>query len=302
VLPVSPGEGDDVWFDASRRREVPLRVRWPAGTAPCALILYSHGLGGSRTGGDVWGRAWQAAGMAVVHVQHPGSDTEVLREGTRALFAAATGEQLVARVADMRFVVDEVLRRGRETGVWSRVRTDAIGAAGHSFGAQTTQALAGQRYAASFATLADLRLRAFIALSPMVGRNDASSESQQFGAITRPFLCLTGSLDGDPLGSNRTAADRARVYDGLPPGQRALLWLEGADHMTFGGNGQMRLTARRGPLARADGAIEAEPRHHALIAQATAHWWRWRLLGDAAAQAALNPPQGLGPKDRWAMD
>lgn len=294
-------DGDDIWQDEGRRRAVPIRMRWPAGHAPCALVIYSHGLGGSREGGDVWGRAWQAAGIAVLHVQHAGSDSAVLRDGSRALAAAATGEQLLARVGDMRFVVDEALRRAREGGAWARVRADAIGAAGHSFGAQTTQAVAGQRYAGVAVVMADPRLRAFIALSPAPARNDATNLSEQFGAISRPFLAITGSLDGDPLGRTITAERRARVYDGLPQGQRALLWIEGADHITFGGNGAQRLTARTGPLARPRGIVAAEPALHATVAQITAAWWRWRLLGDVAAQAALRAPQGLGPKDRWSM-
>ncbi len=298
-------EGDDIWLDASRRREIPVRMRWPDGSAPCGLVIYSHGLGGNREGGDVWGRAWQDAGIAVLHLQHAGSDTAALRDGPRALAAAANAEQLFARVTDMRFALDEALRRGREGGAWARVRGDAIGAAGHSFGAQTTQALAGQRYAAAGPALAEPRFAAFIALSPSPGRKNPASLAEQFGAITRPFLALTGSLDGDPLDKSVEAITpqrRASVYDGLPPGRRALLWLDGADHMTFGGgNGTRRLTARQGPLARADGAAQAEPRHRALVAQITAAWWRWRLLGDTAAQAALNPPQGLQIRDRWSM-
>jgi hypothetical protein len=88
---------DDIaWEDRAHARSLPLRMRWPGGDAPCGLVVYSHGLGGSREGGDAWGQAWAGAGMAVLHVQHPGSDAEVLRHGMRALRAAASAEQLVA--------------------------------------------------------------------------------------------------------------------------------------------------------------------------------------------------------------
>ena len=138
---------DERWSDSARARSLPLRIRWPDGNAACALVLHSHGLCGSRDGGDAWGRAWREAGFAVVHVQHPGSDSEVLRGGLLALRAAASADPLIARVADMRFVLGEILRRaGTGDGPWLRVRADAIGASGHSFGAQTVQALAGKRY------------------------------------------------------------------------------------------------------------------------------------------------------------
>jgi len=301
------GAVDETWHDAARQRDVPLRWRWPEGGEPCALIVHSHGLGGSRDGGDVWGEAWQAAGFAVVHVQHPGSDTEALRAGLRALRSAASAEQLLARVADMRFVLDEVERRQREgRGPWSRVRLDALGASGHSFGAQTVQALAGKRFAVRAPDLTDSRYRAFIAFSPSPGRGDPQTLQQQFGAIARPILLVTGTLDGDPLpglGGGETSADkRAAVYDGVPSGKRALLLLDGADHMTFSGNAAQRLTARRGPLKREPIAAEHENEHHALVARVTTLWWRARLLGDAAALAALRTPEGMGAGDRWRMD
>jgi predicted dienelactone hydrolase len=292
---------DESWRDARRERELPLRLRWPDGEALCALVVHSHGLGGNRNGGDAWGEAWQRAGLAVLHLQHPGSDTEVLRRGMLALRAAASAEQLRERVADMRFVVDEINRRAqqREPG-WSRVRVDALGASGHSFGAVTVQALAGQRFPVATPHSAEPRFKAFIAFSPSLGQGIAAS--QAFAGVTRPFLAVTGSHDSDALGRGLSGADRARVYDALPSGQRALLWLEGADHMSFAGNAAQRLRARFGPLQREPQASEMEAQHHERIAALSSLWWRARLLGDAVASAALVAPAGLGPGDRWRQD
>jgi predicted dienelactone hydrolase len=297
-LPARAAIVDDSWVDTRRDRQLPLRVRWPDGDAPCALVVYSHGLGGNRNGADVWGEAWREAGFAVVHIQHPGSDTEVLRSGMAALRRAASAEQLRERVVDVQFVVDEIERRTRaQQPGWGRVRADALGMSGHSFGAHTVQALAGQRYPVPASGAADPRFKAFIAFSPSPGqRVDA------FANVTRPFLAITGANDGDPLRHAITGADRARVYDGLPPGRRALLWLAGADHMTFAGNGEQRLRARFGPLKRERGAAEAEPRHHQLVAAVSTLWWRAQLLGDAAASAALRAASGLGEGDRWRQD
>ena len=95
---------------------------------------------------------------------------------------------------------------------------------------------------------------------------------------------------------------RLAVYEGLPSGQRALLWLDGADHMTFGGNAEQRIGARRGLFHRDPAVAEREPAQHALVAEVTSLWWRSRLLGDAAATNALRAPPGLGPNDRWRSD
>lgn len=301
----TPGDPwlDDRWHDAARSRTLPVRLRWPEGQGPCALVVHSHGLGGNREGGDAWGRAWRDAGFAVLHLQHPGSDTDTARQGLRALRGAASAEQLSARAADMRFVLDELERRARAgTGPWSRVRLDAIGASGHSFGAQTVLAVAGKRYPVRAPNFVEARFRAFIAFSPSLGRHDRQAPGQQFGAIERPMLLLTGSLDGDPLNHAFSGEDRARVYDGLPAGRgtRALLWLDGADHTTFGGG--RPLAARRGLRERETQAVALEGTHQALIARTSTLWWRAHLLGDAAAVAALRAPQGLAAGDRWRMD
>lgn len=290
---------DTVWIDGARARGLPLRLRWPAGSAPCGLVLHSHGLGGSREGGDAWGSAWQTAGLAVIHLQHPGSDSEVLRGGRRALREAATPGQLAARAADMRFVLDQVERRARAgEGPFARVRLDAIGACGHSFGARTVQVLAGERPAGASGPTAmeELRFKAFVALSPSPGRWPSATS---FAAVTRPFLCVTGSLDQNPLGEEKTGEHRLAVYEGLPSGRRALLWLDGADHMTFGGNAQRRIGARSGLFRRAPEVAAQEDGHHAIVARVTTAWWRAQLLGDAGA---LREAPALRPGDLWRSD
>jgi predicted dienelactone hydrolase len=310
ALPAAASVEDIAWTDAARSRTLPLRVRWPAGDAPCALVLHSHGLGGNREGGDVWGQAWRAAGIAVIHVQHPGSDTDALRRGgADALREATRPEQLVARVADLHFVIDEALRRAAAgESPWRRVRADAIGLSGHSFGAGTVQAAAGKRYGVATPGFAESRAKAFIAFSPAPDRQQRQTLQEQFGAIERPFLVVTGSHDGDPLpwrrGKASTPEVRASVYDGLPSGRRALLWLQDADHMTFGGNGQVRLAARRGPLQREPEAMAQEPTHHERVARVTTLWWRAHLQSDASAAAALRNASGLGlgMQDRWQVD
>lgn len=295
------------WSDARRQRNLPLRLRLPAGTEPVALVLFSHGLGGSVAAGTRWARAWSQAGIATLHLQHPGSDTEVLRQGLSALRAAADAVQLQARCEDVRFVLDEIARR-QAVGepALQRLRLDAVGMAGHSFGAHTTLALAGQDYGPGVgAAMRDARPRAFAAFSPSPGRRDAGAASRSFGGITRPMLCLTGSLDGDPLSLAPGSQDRAgqgawrrAVYDALPPGAKAELWLEAADHMSFGGQDWRpggAFVRRTAEATRAQA-----PRHDALIESTSTAWWRAHLLGDTIAREALmRPPSGLGPQDEW---
>lgn len=297
-----PAASEGRFSDGARSRALPWLLRLPdaaAFPAPWPVVLHSHGLGGSRDGGALWGSAWAQAGIAVLHLQHPGSDTETLRGGLSALRSAANAEQLLARVRDVVFVLDELARRSAAgEPPWSRLRPSAVGLSGHSFGAVTTQAVAGQRFAGA-RSLDEPRLRAFAAFSPSPPR-DGVSLQQAFGAISRPFLCLTGSNDDDPFHHFDGGPARAKVYEGLPAGKRALLWLDGADHMCFGG-GRPASLPKRELLARPAVAREREAAHQALAARITAQWWRWHLLGDETARAALEQPQGLGPGDRWSL-
>jgi hypothetical protein len=299
---------DETWVDPARRRELPVRLRWPAGDGPCGLVIHSHGLGGSRAGGAVWGAAWQAAGLAVLHLQHPGSDSSIWQAGLRGARQAAGADQYLERIADAHFAIDELLRRRSQGGAWSRLRADAIGLSGHSFGARLTQAVAGERpprggRSAALARVADSRPRAFIAFSPGFNERDGLDEASvttRFGAISRPFLAVTGTADDAMLVGDASNAARRAVYRGLPPGQKAQLVLAGADHMTFGGGtGVAEVRGGGRWLRRGPQAAALEPQHHRVVAAISADWWRWQLLGDAGARERLRAPEGLAIGDLW---
>jgi predicted dienelactone hydrolase len=167
---------DGTLNDRFRRRTLPVRVRMPAvsGSGPVPVILFSHGLGGSIDGGTAWGAAWAKAGFAVIHVQHPGSDRAIwidqpTPEARReALKAGAAPRQLLARIADIRFVVNLVgTSQSIGTCSFSGLDPKRIGGAGHSFGAHTMLAVAGERYQVMGMThsFPEPRLKAFIVLS-----------------------------------------------------------------------------------------------------------------------------------------
>src|SRR5579863_6163408 len=70
------------WQDASRDREVPVKIYYPTnGAGPFPVIIFSHGLGGSREGYAYLGEDWVAHGYVSVHVQHHGSDQGIFKDG-----------------------------------------------------------------------------------------------------------------------------------------------------------------------------------------------------------------------------
>ena len=71
---------DLIVSDARRNRDIPLRVYLPSGEAPGAVVLYSHGLGGSRESNPYLGKHWSSRGYVVVLLQHAGSDDAVWKD------------------------------------------------------------------------------------------------------------------------------------------------------------------------------------------------------------------------------
>ncbi|HVE52689.1 MAG TPA: hypothetical protein VNB23_04840, partial [Ramlibacter sp.] len=69
------------WMDASRRRPVPARLYLPASDQPVPLVVYSHGLGSSSQGHGWLGRQLAHHGIASLHPQHVGSDSQLWSGG-----------------------------------------------------------------------------------------------------------------------------------------------------------------------------------------------------------------------------
>ncbi|TPE65042.1 dienelactone hydrolase [Sandaracinobacter neustonicus] len=291
---------DGVVADPARDRSIPVRVRMPEGGAARApVILFSHGLGGSVDGGTALAEGWARAGFLVIHVQHPGSDSEVWKgkgNPKAALTTAANGRQLMDRAGDMKRVADAV-ESGLQIGACDLKRGDParMGAAGHSFGAHTVLAIAGQSFGPLGTRAADPRFKAIAALSPMPPRNDAANAKAAFGGIRIPVLAATGSEDNTPFAKGKSLSEitaaRASVFEALPPsrtGQASIgLWIDGADHAALSGGG---------------GRAGATPNRHAtaVLSAATTAFFQANLGGtgkpDLTTTRAL-----LAPGDRLSL-
>ena len=101
--------------DHGRQRDIPIRVYLPSGKSPVPVVLFSHGLGGSREGSAYLGNHWAGRGYVAVFIQHPGSDTSVwqdkpLAERMDAMKRAANLENFLLRVKDIHVVLDQFER------------------------------------------------------------------------------------------------------------------------------------------------------------------------------------------------
>jgi len=293
--PSKAGYKDFSVNDAKRDREIPIRVHLPDSTAPAPVVLFSHGLGGSRENGKYIAEHWTARGYVGVFMQHKGSDSSVwqgkpLREIMPAMKAAAGGENFLLRVKDVPAVIDQLEQWNKTAGhpLAGRLDLGHLGMSGHSFGAITTQAVSGQSLAKGSAPMTDPRIKAAVIFSPSSPRRGIPPETA-FGGVKIPWLLMTGTKDISPIG-DIDVASRLAVYPALPPGNKYELVLEGGEHSAFGDRGLRMESGSR------------NPNHHRIIKALSTAFWDAYLRNNAAAKAWLD---GEGPRtilekdDRW---
>jgi len=275
------------WTDARRGRTVPWLIRYPQGLAgPLPVVVFSHGLGGSRRGAVYYAEHLVSHGYVVVMVQHPGSDVSIWRtvrpdlaNVDRAALARAIADPMVTlnRFLDIPFALDQLSAMNTAAGPLHGLLDMArVGMSGHSFGAVTTQAMAGQVYP-NGRSLPEPRFRAFLAMSPS-GASDGNND-RAFGGLTRPFLSLTGTEDSFTIRPDESDAQvvtgRQQPFAHLG-GPSMLVLLTGGDHMVFSGRQEVGGPPR--PL---------DDRHRAIIKAASLAWWDAWLKDDPRAQAWL---------------
>ncbi len=281
--------------DTTRQRDIPILVYLPAEKSPAPVVLFSHGLGGSREGNAFMGRHWAARGYVAVFLQHPGSDTSVwLGKPPAARMAAmqqaAGAKNFQLRVKDVPAVLDQLKlwNQSANNALTGRLDLKHVGMSGHSFGAVTTEAVSGESLPSLGQIYTDVRIQAAIAFSPSSPRGGKAT-SAAFGSVKIPWLLMTGTEDVAPIG-NIDVASRLAVYPALPPGGKYELVLDGAEHSAFTDS------------ARPGEREARNPNHHRAILAISTAFWDAYLKNDPAARVWLDGDGSrfvLEPKDRW---
>lgn len=280
--------------DAKRDRTLPVRVYLPESDKPAPVILFSHGLGGSRDNNPYLGNHWAKRGYIVVVVQHPGSDESVWKDlpaeqRMSALKSAASVENFMRRGEDIPVVIDTLTAWNEDKGNPLHARMDLkhIGMSGHSFGATTTQAIAGQTIASGRVSFLERRVSAAVMMSP--GIPAVSDPAKAFDSIKIPCLLMTGTLDVSPI-SSTTAGDRLKVFPNLTHAPAWQVVFDKATHMSFGERDLQ-------------GNSENGNRYHKAILALTTAFWDAELEGNSAAKEWLNgkgAKGALSAEDQWA--
>lgn len=304
--------------NGARGKDLELRVYYPAAvsagdgaTSPMhfPLIVFSHGAGGNRYGAKALLSYWAAHGFVVVAPTHEDSLGLRLRAGEPAsmqdlLFEFGTDPQLrVSRVEDVKLILDRLDDIDYELpDLAGRIDRARIGIGGHSAGAMTTALLAGTHCdmpingpgGQESKGLAEPRASAFLVLSGQ-GRGGAF-DAHSWEDITKPMMVMTGSLDASAR-TGETPETRTDPYTYAPPGDKYLLFIEGAAHMSFTG----KAAGQEGPgsgrqINAALGAGQAlleeiggydQAAIFACVQHSSLAFWEAHLKGDAEARQYL---------------
>lgn len=271
---------DDTWHDAARERDIPVRIYAPkTSSGPVPVIIFSHGLGGSREGYSYVGNYWAAHGFISVHVQHPGSDSGLLKTGQpmqAAKKAMTSPDNLINRPKDISFAIDQLTALNAASGPWhNRFDLNRIGVAGHSFGAYTTMAIAGEHFPMGRSG-ADPRVKAVVAMStPSPGALGTAGSG--YDTVRIPALHFTGTEDKIAIIGTDSVEKRRIPFDQSPGPDTYLVIFTGANHMTFGGPSH-RFKARNN---------EIDTNAQRLICEGSTAFWNAYLKDDAAAKQWL---------------
>jgi len=240
--------------DEERSRDIPLRAFIPADGGPFPVIIFSHGLGGSReVGGDLLGY-WAKRGYVVLAPTH--RDAGILqelrgrdRDGMRELLTdeLTDPDNWKQRVRDVSVIIDAMPALSDSLpALKGKMDATRVGLAGHSYGAFTTMLAAGTTVAVPEANepgveiaMPEERPLAYLVLSGQgvgdASGNGALSESS-WSKIDKPMMVMSGSRDY-AMGSEGDPETRLDAYKFAPNGDKYMLWIEDAAHMSFTGRG-----------------------------------------------------------------
>ena len=242
--------------DGARGKELPVRVYvpWPKPNvrlrdAKLPLVVFSHGAGGSRDVGSELLGHWASHGYVVVAPTH--ADSIALQRAAgekpdmdKTIASLAKPGMREERVRDCTLILDQIGTIEQEIPeIADRIDMEHIGLAGHSAGAMTTMIATGvqdQRNAA----LGDPRFDCALVLSGQGPGKGLIFGQDSWAQWALPALVMTGSLDSSSR-TGQTAESRREPYELAPAsGNKYLLFIEGATHMSFTGDAGSRLADR----------------------------------------------------------
>jgi predicted dienelactone hydrolase len=270
---------ETLWHDGARDRDVPVKIYYPTDAKDGSpVIIFSHGLGGSREGYSYLGQYWASHGYVSVHITHHGSDTEAamangLDQFKQTAEAIATDPMnALDRVKDVSFIIDQLTgaNADEKSPLFHRMDLSRIGMAGHSYGASTTMLVCGE-LSHSGHTFTEDRIKCAIAMSPPVSVPKAMYD-RTYAGVKIPLFVMTGTRDDSPIGESK-AVDRRVPFDHVKDIPAYLIIFQDADHLLFSGKHRVKQAT--------------DDRDQQLVLQGSVAFWDAYLRGNEEAKKWL---------------
>lgn len=231
---------------ARQERKIPFKLYYPdILNAPEKLpvILWSHGLGGTRDGAGFIARFLASHKYIVLNIQHHGTDSSLWEgkpghpwENIRK--AHISRRTTLNRFKDVPFVLDQLPNWvSQNPDIGALLDLETLGMSGHSFGAITTQVMAGQMLGKGVRrySLKQPEFKAGIAysMSPTYNHND--DHESIYGPISIPMFYMTGTDDSSPV-SGEDYRFRLPIFENAKGRDQHLMVLRDGDHMVYNGS------------------------------------------------------------------
>jgi predicted dienelactone hydrolase len=225
-----------VLHDAARKKDLLLKVYYPAAPGSFPVIIFSHGALASKDCYSELGRYWASFGYVSIHPSHADSIADSGFHGTlRESISDPTAWE--NRPKDISFIIDS-LSKLEELAPQLKGKLDRrhIGVGGHSFGAYTAELIGGTSILLPGKnepqTFADKRVAAILLLSPQ-GEGRMGLTAHSWDNVHLPMLLMYGSRDFGPWGEE--PAWRSEAFQRVPAGDKYEVELKGGTHMGFAG-------------------------------------------------------------------
>ena len=242
--------------DAARKSELTCKVYFPNTGGPYPLILFSHGFGGNKDAFGTVGKHWASHGYIVISPTHadglgrrktnPSNEKPGVMTRPGGLLGRLNDPQKIGdRVADLVLILDSVDKLTNAVpALKGKIDSEQIGVGGHSFGAYTAMLIGGVTadlgtYKAK--SFRDKRVKCILPISGQ-GTGQQGLTDKSWEALKVPMMTITGTRDQGAGGQG--VEWKKEPYKYSPAGDKYLVVIDGANHLSFGGG----LGARSGGI------------------------------------------------------
>lgn len=282
--------------DERRNRKLPTKIYYPQEDGSFPVIIFSHGVGGSKDSFAYLGKSWASHGYICIHPTHLGSDFSLLQKvGLQALLETTNDPEVWSeRPQDISFIIDSLGKLEQQVPQLNgKINQAFIGVSGHSYGAYTTMLLAGAAIAMpgdETASFRDERICVFLGISPP-GTDRQGLNLGSWDRINDPMMTVSGTEDWGLEG--KPASWRMEAFKYMPPIDKYHVLVKGANHFSFDPDMSVARTAslnrNRGNRASLKTQMEVESKRliKTYVQNASTAFWDAYLKFNKSAKEYL---------------